>query len=605
MEIQRGKTNYSSKPMPRNDDKMKGDLQEIWTKFSKKGPRFDERDFDYFFSGIKNKGNNDEYIKQLKETFLSELNHVKKYAKKYSRKILDNIGKSNLTDSQVWEYVNKQAKKHNFSRPITDAIYREVAHRLLELPNRSSFFRFNPSMTTKLSTTLGFSGVENFSVVRVTKEEQEVLDDIMVLDEQNKLTYIQIVDQALQYQDCDPNAVVGIFNPERHNRYQHVHPVIAALFIPKIPIIDEVMLFASISNIVKARVNNEPIIKRPEYDLLYNMAHDKNEFVCDNRNVWKDLKYRAEIQVALWRAVLNLRSGRYYDEAGAILLGALDRCRFYRYEAFDIIHSGDEGDIIRRLLSVFSFKPIYVQTLPIVQQNYLTMVTPFTNLDLYNGEMDVLPIVNLRLNTMDTSDVYLSNVLNTYEVFFDSSNKLLIPKMTKIINTKGVLIIYVHRKNYALQLNKFNGPFTFRDLPVSDRALFSINKTAVFAEELLVVNNTNYNLRSVVCINTIALDEREIISGCEALIKPLINLDISFGPLFSICSIVYLSKLLSGNVLIAFNTCCLVFNGPNLLIKLVIVLFDNLPTPITSPKIGTNASAVDTPAPTLSFCLKY
>jgi hypothetical protein len=61
--------------MPRTDDKMKEDLQEIWTKFSKKGPRFDERDFDYFFSGVKNKGNNDEYVRQLKETFMEELSH--------------------------------------------------------------------------------------------------------------------------------------------------------------------------------------------------------------------------------------------------------------------------------------------------------------------------------------------------------------------------------------------------------------------------------------------------------------------------------------------------------------------------------------------------
>ena len=521
MDYNRGNNKYASKPMPRTDDKMKEDLQEIWTKFSKKGPRFDERDFDYFFSGVKNKGNNDEYVRQLKETFMEELSHVKKYAKKYSKKILDNVGKTNLTDSQVWEYVNKQAKKHNFSRPITDAIYREVSHRLLELPERSSYFRFNPSMSTKISSSLGFSGVENFSNVRVSKEDKEVLDDIMLLDEQNRITYLQVVDQALQYGDCDLNATVGEFIPNRHNAYQHVHPVIAALFIPKIQIVEEVMLYASITNIVKCRVNNEPIIKRPEYDLLYNMVHDKNEYVCDNKNIWKDIKMRAEIQVALWRAVVNLRSGRYYEDAGSYLLATLDRCRFYRYEAFDIVHSGDEGDIIRRLMSVFSFKPIYVQTLPIVQQNYLSMVTPFTNLDLYNGEMDVLPIVNLRLNTLDDNDINLSDVLTSYEVFFDSSNNLLVPKMTKIVDTRGILIVYVHRKNYSLQLNKFDGPFTFRDLPKTDRALFRLNNTRVLATEQFRIGTNEYELRSVVCIKTIPIDNRDIIQGSEALIKPL------------------------------------------------------------------------------------
>jgi hypothetical protein len=252
------------------------------------------------------------------------------------------------------------------------------------------------------------------------------------------------------------------------------------------------------------------------------MVHDKNEFVCDNKSIWKDIKMRAEIQCTLWRAVVNLRSGRFYEEAGSMLLHALDKCKFYRYEALDIVHSGDEGDIIRRLLSVFSFKPIYVQTLPIAQQNYLSMVTPFTNLDLYNGEMDVLPIVNLRLNRLDTNDVYLDNVLNTFEVFFDSNNNLLVPKMTKIVNTKGVLFIYVHRKNYALRLNKFEGPFTFRDLPVTDRALYEVNPTKVHTTEILTINNSDYVLRSVVCIKTIAIaNNKEVIQGSEALIKPL------------------------------------------------------------------------------------
>ena len=515
--------NYSSKPMARTDDKMKDDLQEIWTKFAKKGPRFNERDFDYFFSGLKNKGNNEEYLRQLRATFMEELSHVKKYARKYSKKILNNIGKSNLTDSQVWEYVHKQAKKHNFSRPIGDAIYKEVSHRLLELPERSSYFRFNPSMSTRLSLALGFSGVENFSIVKVSKEDKPILDDIMLLDEQNKITYLQIVDQALQYSDCDLKVISGKFNPEKHNQYQNIHPVIAALFIAQIKCIDEVMLYASISNIIKCRVNNDPIVKRPEYDLLYNMVHDKNEYVCDNKNIWSDLRMRAEIQVALWRAVINLRSGRFYEESGSMLLSALDRCKFYRYEAFDIIHSGDEGDIIRRLLSIFSYKPIYVQTLPIVQQNYLSMVTPFTNLDLYNGEMDVLPIVNLRLNANDNSDVLINEILNTNEVFFDSSNNLLVPKMTKILDTKGILIIYVHRKNYALKIEKFKGPFTFRDLPLTDRTLFQLNKTKVVVYETFDLNNTQYVLRSIVCIKTFDLNDSEVIQGSETYVKPLPN----------------------------------------------------------------------------------
>lgn len=526
MESQRGKTNNTSKHF-NGDDKLRKDVEEMWTKFSRKGPRYDERDFEYFFSSVKNRGNTDEYVRALQKTFQAELEHVRKYARKYTKKILENLGRGNFTDSQVWEYISKQAKKHNFSRPITDAIYREVSHRISEYPNRSAFFRYTPKTNTKLSSTLGFTGAENFSNVKVSKEDQDILKDIMLLDETNKMTYLQVVDQSLQYTDTAITAVAAQYRPDRHNVFQGIHPVIAALYIPKIPVIDEVTLLPSITNVVKARVNNEPLVKRPEYDLLYNMVHDKNEFVCD-RNLWKDLKARAEIQVALWRTVLAVRTGRCYDEAGSVLLATLDRCKFYRYEAFDLIHTGDEGDIIRRLFSVFSFKPVYVQTLPIVANYNLINVAPFSNLDLYNGKIDMLPIINLRLNQLDGDIVDLESIFNQPEIFWDSTNNLFVPSMTRILDTKGVLVVYVHRKNLALQITRFDGPFTFRDLPKTDRQLLKINKTPVAVQPVLRLDipntdQTHYALRSVVSIKTFEFEDNnvanEVIQGSVAYIS--------------------------------------------------------------------------------------
>ena len=523
----RSNRNYESKHESSKGDSHKL-LEELWTTYSKKGPRFTSRDFEHIFSAIKNNGASEDQIKSLKTLFRKELDQVKKYSSKYAKKILNEVGKTNLTDSQVFEYVQEQCKKHSFSRPITDAIYREVSHRLSEYPARSSYFRFTPPKSTIASTSLGFNNNENYSNAKVGNNDKTIINDIMRLNEANKMTHDFVIKQALGYVDCDFAAISGTFIPHRHNLMHSVHPVIAALFIPKITILEETMLFSSLSNIVKARVNNEPIITRPDYELFYNLCTDKNEYVCSSSNVWEDLKGRALIQVALWKSVLNLRSGRYYEDAiNMAFLNELNLCKYYKYDAIDLTFSDDAGDIIRRLMYTFSFKPIYVQTLPVLPQTPLTVVTPFSNLDLYNGEMDCLPMINLRLNNLhqNVTIVNMTDIINDYEVYFDSSNNLVVPKMTKVCDSRGIVIVYVHRRHYALQINRLNGPFVFNTLPKTELHNYRINSTSVETGTNMTIANTSYDLRSVVCLNTITVDDRDVISGHETLIQPLADND--------------------------------------------------------------------------------
>jgi hypothetical protein len=528
----RSNNKYESKSMDTKSGDNNKILEELWTAYSKKGPKFTFRDFEHIFSAIKNDGKSESDVDNLKKLFRRELELVKKYANKYSRKILNEVGKANLTDSQIFEYVMEQSKKHSFSRPITDAIYREVSHRLSEFPSRSSYFRFTPYKNTKVGKGLGYSSYENYNSVRVGKEDKDTIDNIMKLHQANLMTHDFIVKQSLSYTDCALGAITGEFKADSNNPMVSVSPVVAALFIPKINILEETMLLSSITNIIKARVNNEPILTRPDYELFYNLCTDKNEYVCDSKSLWEDLKTRSIIQVALWRSVASLRSGRYYDVEGAALMQALNDCKFYRYEAMDLAYTDDAGDMLRRLFYTFSLKPIFVQTLPVQPASSVSIVSPFSNLDLYNGEMDTLPMVNLRLNNLNSSitNVNLQNVINDVEYYFDSSNNMIIPKLTKVVDARGILVVYVHRRNYSVDITRQTGPFIFSKLPVTTLHNYKINTTCIETGEEIELNGNSYDLRSVVCNNTIAtIDnqgvQRDIVNGSLAFIHPKVTVD--------------------------------------------------------------------------------
>lgn len=358
----------SSRPLANSDTsatpkgKVGHDVRNLWSKYISKGPLFDFRQFEQSLRDIKLQGNDTSYVDKVRDIFMEELSKVKSFARKFSTKILDKVGKMNITDGQILEYVNQQGKKKQLSDYSIEAIFRDVAQILSESPTRTPFFRFNPYNSSKISKSLGYLGADSYD--HFGNQKHPAIERIDKLNKENSTTHSNVITQALHYQDCGVEAVTGAWDPLKFDKFMHIHPVVAALYVPKIRLLDKLTLFSSISNIVLCRSRNEPITTRPDYELFYNMVHDRNESVCDHKDPLNDLALRAKIQTDLWKAVLCLRAGRYYDHAGMKLLKSLNNCRYYRYDAADIAYSGDEGDITRRLLMTFSLRPIKIRTLP-------------------------------------------------------------------------------------------------------------------------------------------------------------------------------------------------------------------------------------------------
>lgn len=505
------------------------EVESLFKKFNKDGPMFDFQKFEHILADI-NSDNDKDYMDKVRDVFMEQLSKVKTLSRKYSKKIIEKLGSKNVTDTQVLEYVTKQGEKKKLPSYMVEAIIREVSQTLSERPQRTPYFRFQPYKNSKVGSTLGYLGQDKYTHFKA--QQHDAVKHMETTQTRDASIHSNVITQSLHYQDCSVEALTGIFEPQKNDKYSHIHPVIAALYIPKIRILEELTLFSSIANVVLSRSNNEPIATRPDYELFYNMVHDPNESVCDHKDPLVDLAKRSDIQLALWKTVLALRAGRYYDAAGNFLLDQLNNCKYYRYDAVDIAYSGNESDIVRRLLMTFSLRPIKVRTLPALPgvASNLSLNTPFVNVELQQGKIDTLPIANIRLGLYNenTPAPRVEDVLRNTELYWDHLSGQIIPRLTQIVTTNELLIINIHRRQLTVPLMRFNGPFTFRDLPTTPKDVFSLNMNEVVVDRNITINNEQYELRSVVCTKVTQYTdnngvERQIPQGSQTIIFPTEN----------------------------------------------------------------------------------
>jgi len=349
----------------------------------------------------------------------------------------------------------------------------------------------------------------------VATEELGILQEIIRIQGEMSVLHEQVKIQSLTYQDTAPQAITGIYDRNKHNSFSFIHPVVAALFFPRIKYIDEHMLLASISNIVYSRYNGIPIRTQPEYELYWDLITDPNEIVCVSaeQSSLVDLRNRVKLQVELWKMVRELREGRYYSDEFRSFNLALDNCKNNLFDAPDMSNIRDEGTVIRRLFGAFSLRPTIVSisslTSGIMTGNY--------NLGpMALSQVTTIPIVNLRLpfnfRNRETT-VYLNEALEQPDWFVE--NKMIVPKVKSIIYSRDIIVFYASRRFQTVNFGRINAPYNFTVLPPTHSALETINDVNVSYEPSITVGDDRFHLRSVVFVER-SLTNRDLIIGSSA-----------------------------------------------------------------------------------------
>ncbi|ARF09318.1 P4B major core protein [Catovirus CTV1] len=475
-------------------------------------------------------------VDKIYSEYEKRMNHIKRKAQKFAQLVLTRY--NHLGTQRVIEKAKKLKKKYEF----TDDEFHAFVNIALSDRNIAGVNVYNVP-NTPMSKTLGYTPDSNVGKLSYKADDGKYLQEILALHQSSLALHSQVVAQSLVYRDMAPEALTGKFDRSKMNAYNYIHPVIVALFLPRIKYIDEHMLIGSISNVVAQRQRGEPIKIQPDWELFYDIITDPNEIACASfrDSPMQDLLHRTKLQVELWKAVRDLRNGRYYpnDADAASFMAALEQCKNSIFDAPDMTFVKDEGTILRKLMGAFSLRPTIVSITPFggtMTVNYPMSAHALT-------QVTSIPIVNFRLplDLRGTNlSVNLQESLAQPDMYVE--NKMIVAKMKNIIYSRDLIVFYVNRRYQNINFARLVAPHNFTMLPTTLSGFETINEVQVNYPSSLNVGDESFTLRSVVMVEKSCFNRdpsrdpvKEIIVGSSAgLIVPE---DISKGKVNKSCFI--------------------------------------------------------------------
>lgn len=457
----------------------------------------------------------EEFVTKVFDAYKERMEIIKEKASKFKNALL-----TRYRTLPLYELI-KKAKKFKNRYKLSDD---EFTAFINEISSNRSYW--DVSLNTPRGVMASVMGHPSYHAeafggkLHVKSNELETLQQIMKINGETLFLYRQIVLQSLTYKDCAYQAITGEYDPKRYNLYSHIHPIVAALFLPKITLLDEHMLMANLSNIIKLKYEGKRILTQPDYELFWDIVSDPNDVMClTNRDSpIADLRTRVLIQVKLWENVLNLRSGRYYGDKFGELITLLEGCNNNIFDAADLAYIRDEGTLIRRLLGVFSLRPTYVSIRPIATTPIGSLheigVVPFI-------QYTTIPMITLRLpvDRNNTEDIDLMGSFEQTQHFIE--NKMIIQKSQSVIFSRNLLIFYVNRRYHHVDFKLMTTPYSFTTLPTTFSMFNAVNEKPIKFDEILLIDNNQYKIRSIIFVEKLTgnnLKNINMIVGCSAAI---------------------------------------------------------------------------------------
>ena len=206
----------------------------------------------------------------IQTEYLEKYKKVMKRAKKFARLIREKYGKSQYPFHMILSKAHKYKKKHNLTEDEFAAFQRIYEQELAGSGDSTA-----PVPITNMGKILGDIKLDSAGTgIEVKGEDYKYLQEILKLHSSTKNLHAQVVLQAMQYQDSDFEAITGEFDRKfGHNPATHIHPVIAALFFPKIAAIEHHFIYANIAGIVKSRYEKTALKTKPDYLLFYSLCY--------------------------------------------------------------------------------------------------------------------------------------------------------------------------------------------------------------------------------------------------------------------------------------------------------------------------------------------
>lgn len=482
-------------------------------------------------SKIRDGVSDDKIADAIYDFYKKRLSILKRKAEKFKTALNNKYNIYNLSLDKILDIAKKYIKKYDF----TDGEFNMFINLLVSDKALNTSVYNIPN--NPMSKTLGFTSYGVFGdKLHIAEGELQYFQEIMKIDQATKQMHNHLKFQTIKYGDCSLEALTGKYHREKDNAFTHIHPVLAALFIPKLEVFENRMLECSISELIRRKNENLPLDTEPLFELYWDLINDPNQGVCafDSKKVMEDLRNRVLLQVELWKNVLNLRMGRYYSPDVAGFYSAIAQCKNSLFEAPDLSFTADETAILRRLMNAFSLRPTVVQIQPyIAHENLKFARSSMSSVGIQPSypQITTVPMINVRLPTQEfeTSTDHFEKInifdgLQQPQWFLDGKDVRI--RTQKLNFTRGVLIFHVDRRYKSVGLMTARPPFLMAGLPKSMSILDSVNMTSVDCPAARAIDNVNYALRSSVFLEVTAIrndkstggdaPERCVVTGCSA-----------------------------------------------------------------------------------------
>ncbi len=482
---------------------------------------------------LKHKKMSEDKVEETVNKLQEARERVQKYARKFIDKIDQHYGFHDVPS--IVKKAIKYAEKHELSSAEKEAI---ISMAVKGDVNNT----FNPLNQLRYTEMSKFMGIESPAgqVLNIQAKDHQALAEIVKLFESSRIIHNDIKSQLALYRDCAVEAITGQYDRNRANLSIHIHPVIVALFLPKVDALERRMLFTNMGRVVIQRAT--PYINRhiplwdnvmngeleAEWHLTWDIVNDPNSlaYFSDDTPITNILK-RFKIQVELWKNVLNLRQGRLYSLLGydaedgiTGLVRVLSQYDWSYFDSPDMVNVHDEGSVLRKLLAVFSLRPTYAQVTTLTTRALMG----YSN---YNAlsRMTILtiPIVNVRLPTLPLQQtgvtMSLQRALSQSDFFIE--HKTLVPKHRSVMFTQDILFFYANRRFQAVNVARLNFRVSYTSIPYQS---LNVGQTAINDNPLdfdydLTVGQKLLNLRSIVTVYRPPIAEN-IVSGSSAVVIP-------------------------------------------------------------------------------------
>lgn len=475
----------------------------------------------------------DKLIGKAHKYFVKRFDAINKHAKEFKEKLMTRYQYMDLTK------IMKKSAEYAAKYRMTPAEYHLFIN-LVKKDNSGKFNKYTYEERTDMGRALGYEP-KKFIKLNVSNEDKKYLENILSFYKASRDLDKKVKINALTYSDCDPIVLTAKYDKHTDDKSVNriIHPLLAAMFIPKISGFESRMLMTSIPFIVTTIYNGDDIRDYPNKFLYGDIVTDKNQPAYSSMTPYQDLYTRSVLQAKIWEGVLQLRNGNFYhfdnDEFNKIISAYPANI----FDAPDMLFTQDAGNILRRIMNAFSFNPTVVKVIKNSDKYYqLDDATYKTKIADDKKFVSIVPMINIRLPSEENTnvDIRLDDNIKSSQWFSKEQDLTPVSYEQKIINSEGVLIFYVNRSYNTISINTETQDIEQKllnrhsmgennvyqnyvnSLPLMFSNVQKINDMHVHAPEMMTINGHVFNLRSVVLAESIELAGTKIIGETSAII---------------------------------------------------------------------------------------